>query len=92
MARTLSFNAVQGALSVTALIYYKAGWNDALSSGTRLTEPQSATELSSAVSELHVESPLTVYGTFHDDPTWGSFMLSVEEYRDQADAFERSLE
>lgn len=31
-------------------------------------------------------------GLFADDPTWDSFMQSIEEYRNQMDAFERSLE
>ncbi|HKG60658.1 MAG TPA: hypothetical protein VKB05_12940 [Pyrinomonadaceae bacterium] len=29
---------------------------------------------------------------FANDPTWDSFMRSIEEYRDLSDAFERSLE
>ena len=37
----------------------------------------------------HVE---TLSAPFANDPTWDSFMRSIEEYRDLSDAFERSLE
>jgi hypothetical protein len=36
--------------------------------------------------------PQTVSAPFANDPTWDSFMRSIEEYRDLSDAFERSLE
>ena len=91
MARILIYSTAQGALSLTALVSYKAGWDDALSSGTRFAESESAKELSSTISELHSRNPLVSQGVFHDDPTWDSFIRSIEEYRDQADAFERGL-
>jgi hypothetical protein len=33
-----------------------------------------------------------VYGHFRDDPTWERFMQNIEEYSEQVDAFERTLE
>lgn len=33
-----------------------------------------------------------VYGYFRNDPTWERFMQNIEEYSDQVDAFERTLE
>jgi hypothetical protein len=92
VARTHISSTAQGVFSLTSLIYYKAGWEDALSSGTRVAESESAKELSSTISELHSSNPLVSQGAFHDDPTWDGFMKSIEEYRDQSDAFERSLE
>lgn len=89
MARTRMSSTAQGAFSVTALVYYKAGWDDALSSGTRLAESESAKELSSAISELHSKNPLVSQGVFSDDPTWDNFMQNIEEYSNYVDALER---
>jgi hypothetical protein len=92
VARILILSTAQGALSLTALVSYKAGWDDALSSGTRLAESESAKELSSSISGLHVEGPLTTHSALRDDAAWESFMLGLAAYRDRVDSLERGQE
>ena len=97
MARTVTFEAkaVQSAIKITAVAYYRAGWDDAttVASVTKPADAESVSQMSSAVSGVHVDNPtFRAEGVFRNDPTWDSFMQSLEEYRNQADAFERGLD
>jgi hypothetical protein len=56
-------------------------------------DPQVPVLLDSCQFNVIDPSPLVpAQGVFRDDPAWDSFQRSIGEYRDQADAFERSLE
>ena len=62
--------------------------------GPTITTDATTTDTSSLSRLKIIENhPLVpVFGVFQDDPTWDDFKRSMEEYSQQVDAFERTIE
>lgn len=86
MAQTRTFEAV-----------FTAGFTLGYASKSYETNSGGSTVAANTVNASQDSSPgvrplVPVYGYFKDDTTWERFMQNIEEYSEQVDAFERTLE
>jgi hypothetical protein len=79
-------------MNVTITINSKSIAEQLNESHLRNYDPQIPVLLDSCQFNIDPSPLASAQGVFRDDPAWDSFQRSIEEYRDQADAVERSLE